>query len=137
MVLEKNLFLLFLDIELKRARRYQNFISLLLFSIQPDGDRDISSSEGNSLRKCAEFLIDLLSTGIRESDIIGSLKENQWAILLPYADEAMGRSVKSRFEKELKYFDFKSRGYKVITEQVSFPIHGTDISELIGRLKKY
>lgn len=128
-ILNRALFLFILDIEVKRARRYQNFLCLVLFKIKP------FSNEGNQegLEACHRTLSDLLRVEMRESDIIGSLESDKVVVLLPYADMKAGAFVKSRFEDALKYYDFKSKGIKIVIDQVCFPINGSDTMDLIKR----
>jgi GGDEF domain-containing protein len=128
-ILNRDLFLFILDIEVKRSRRYQNFLCLVLFKIKQ------SSQEGDreGLKTCYRTLSHLLVEEIRESDIIGSLELDKLAILLPYADVKAGAHVKSRFEDALKYYDFRSKGIDIMIDQVCFPINGSDTMDLIKR----
>ncbi len=126
-ILNRDLFLFLLDLEVKRARRYQNFLCLIIFKI-----KQFSREEnGGGVRACYQALSDLFVEEIRESDIIGSLELDKLVILLPYADVKAGDHVKSRFEDTLKYYDFKSKGIEVMIDQVCFPVHGTDTMDLI------
>ena len=101
-VLNRDLFLFLLDLEVKRARRYQNFLCLMLLKIKQRSKNE----EGLDFHTCYETLSDLLSVEIRESDILGSLDGNGLVILLPYADVKAGNHAKSRFEETLKYYNF-------------------------------
>ena len=126
-ILNRDLFLFILDIEVKRSRRYQNFLCLVLFKIRQfsqEGDRE-------GLQTCFRTLMHLLTEEIRESDIIGSLELDKLAVLLPYADVEAGAHVKSRFEDALKYYDFKKNGVEVMIDQVCFPVNGSDTGDLI------
>lgn len=126
-ILNRNLFLFILDIEVKRSRRYQNFLCLVLFKIKQfsqEGDRQ-------RLQACSRTLSHLLMEEIRESDIIGSLELDKLVVLLPYADVEAGTHVKSRFEDALKYYDFKSKGFEIMIDQVCFPVNGSDMMDLI------
>ena len=71
---------------------------------------------------------------LRESDILGSLGDDQLAILLLYADPAAGGRARSRLEGSLKYYEFKNKGYEVMFDQISFPMDGTDMPDLIEKL---
>jgi GGDEF domain-containing protein len=128
-ILNQDLFLFLLDIEVKRARRYQNFLCLMFFKIKQFSQED----NGGGLKACYQTLRDLLIEELRESDIIGSLEFDRLVVLLPYADVKAGTYVQSRFEDTLKYYDFKNRGYEIMIDQVCFPIHGTDTMDLIKR----
>jgi len=129
-ILNRDLFHFVLDIEVKRSRRYQNFLCLMLFKIKQfpqEGDRE-------SVQACYRKLGDLLMEETRESDIIGSLEEmDRLVVLLPYADTKAGAHVKSRFEDALKYYDFRSRGIDILIDQVCFPVNGSDTMDLIER----
>jgi GGDEF domain-containing protein len=128
-ILNRDLFLFLLDLEVKRARRYQNFLCLMLFKIKKFSEED----DGGGLEACCQTLSDLLMEEIRESDIIGSLQLDKLVVLLPYADVKAGTSVQSRFEDGLKYYDFKDKGFEIMIDQVCFPIHGTDTMDLIRK----
>ena len=128
-IMGKDLFFHFLDMEVKRARRYQNFLCLLLLNLR----KCHGNGNGNSLMTCHQVLTDLLLVEFRESDVLGSLSEEKLVALLPYADKAAGGLAKSRFEGVLKYFDFKKNGYEVAVEQICFPVNGADTIDLIKR----
>jgi GGDEF domain-containing protein len=128
-ILNQNLFHFVLDIEVKRSRRYQNFLCLMLFKIKQ------FSPEGNpgSLQASYRKLGDLLTEETRESDVIGFLEGDRLVVLLPYADMKAGAHVKSRFEDALKYYDFKNKGIEIKIDQVCFPVNGSDTMDLIQR----
>lgn len=129
-ILNRDLFLFLLDHEVKRARRYQNFLCLIFFRIK-QGSKD---HNGGGLEACYQILSNLLKEEIRESDIIGSLELNQLIALLPYADAKAGDYVKSRFEDALKYYEFESKGFDITIDQVCFPVHGTNTMDLIKKV---
>jgi hypothetical protein len=128
-ILNRDLFQFVLDIEVKRSRRYQNFLCLMLFKIK------LFSEEGHQgdMQACYRKLGDLLMEETRESDLIGSLELGRLVVLLPYADMKAGAHVKSRFEDALKYYDFKSKGIEIMIDQVCFPVNGSDTTDLIQR----
>jgi len=128
-ILNRDLFIFLLDLEVKRARRYQNFLCLMLFKIKQFSQED----NGGGLEACYQTLSDLLMEEIRESDIIGSLESDKLVVLLPYADVKAGTHVQSRFEDALKYYDFKSKGLEVMIDQVCFPINGTGVTDIIKK----
>ncbi len=128
-VLHKDFFLYLLDHEVKRALRYQNFVSILLLRLVP------SSLDGNGrgLEECHQTLTQALITEMRETDILGSLGKNGLAALLPYADVSAGTQVKARFEKTLDYYDFKNKGYGVTVDYFCYPRNGAGILEMIKK----
>jgi len=128
-VLDRELFLFLLDLEVKRARRYQNFLSLMFLKIAPSSKED----GGGGVPACYQTLSDLLTEEVRESDIIGNLENNRLAVLFPYADVKAGNHVKSRVEDVLKYCDFESKGFEIMIDQICFPINGADTMDLMKR----
>jgi PleD family two-component response regulator len=131
-ILNRDLFHFVLDIEVKRSRRYQNFLCLMLFKIKQFSQEGDPGDMQASYRK----LGDLLMEETRESDIIGFLELDRLVVLLPYADMKAGAHVKSRFEDTLKYYDFKSKGIEIMIDQVCFPINGSDTTDLIKRASR-
>jgi hypothetical protein len=125
-IVSRDLFLYLLDLEVKRARRYQNFLCLLLLNFE-----ESPMVNETNFQSHREIFNNLLMDETRDTDILGSLGEKTLAILLPYADNAAGNHVKARFEGALKYFDSERKGYRVRIDQVCFPVNGTDTSDLI------
>jgi len=129
-ILNKDFFLFLLDLEVKRGRRYQNFLSILILDLIALSKED----PGMDLETSYQMLTSLLKDELRETDIFGALGEKRLIVLLPYADLAAGSLAKSRFENILGHYDFKSKGYKVQVHQVSFPMNGTDTADLVKQL---
>ncbi len=129
-ILGKDFFLYFLDHEVKRALRYQNFISILLLRLKPCAN---SQTYGKCDETCSRTLANVLVEELRETDILGWLGDNKFAALLPYADAIAGDQAKTRFESTLKYYDFRSWGYEVSVQQFCFPRNGTNTVELIRK----
>jgi GGDEF domain-containing protein len=128
-ILNKDLFLYLLDLEVKRARRYQNFLNLLLLNLRQLPRND----DGRYFQTCQQTLGNILSREMRETDILGSLGKDKLVALLPYADTSAGGHAKSRLEGTLMYYDFNDKGYEVTIDQISFPVNGADT---IGLIKK-
>ena len=125
----REMFWYLLDLELKRGMRYQNYFCLLMFKLYRIRDH----ADGKGLQTCYQALSHFLIEELRESDILGSLGEDQFAILLPYADPQVGGLVRSRMEQNLKYFEFKEQGYEVMINQICFPRDGTETARFVGR----
>jgi GGDEF domain-containing protein len=128
-ILNRDLFLFLLDLEVKRARRYQNFLCLMLIKIKKFSKEE----DGGGLKTCCKIFENLLIEEMRESDIIGSLELDRLVVLLPYADVKAGGYVQSRFEDALEYYDFKSKGLEITIDQVCFPANATDTMGLIRK----
>ena len=129
-VVTREIFLYFLDLEVKRSRRYQNFFCILILKLQelPEGIGE------NRLHACYKRLIHLLTDEIRDSDILGILGEKKLGVILPYADMTAGGCTRSRFASSLQYCDFTREGYQVLVEQVCFPSDGTDTPALVRKV---
>jgi diguanylate cyclase (GGDEF)-like protein len=128
-VLNRDLFLFLLDLEVKRARRYQNFLCLVLLKIRPF----LKEDDAGGIETCHDILRNLLAEEVRESDIIGSLETDKMVVLLPYADVKAAIHLKSRFEDALKYYDFKEKGVEVTIDQICFPVNGANTMDLIKK----
>jgi PleD family two-component response regulator len=125
-VLSREQFFVFLDHELNRARRYQNFLSLLFFKIEPQ-DHDRS----DRLPDLRSGILLLLKDEIRDSDLLSALAEDKLAVLLPYADFESGFMALKRLTGLLEEYDFPSRGVKVGVEQFTFPMNGANPRDFI------
>ena len=76
-IMKTDVFLFLLDLEVKRAQRYQNFLSLLLLKFNQCSDDGC----GKDLQACYQALTDLLMGETRETDILGAVRENELIIL--------------------------------------------------------
>ena len=128
--LDRELFLRILDLEIKRARRYQGFFCVIKLKLSPLTGQE----NGKRLQKKYQSLSNWLGGELRKTDVIGSLGDNQLAALLPYADLSGSGHVRSRLEGRLKYFDFEKNGYQVTIEQICFPKDGTMTEDLVHKV---
>lgn len=128
-VLNQELFLFLLDLEIKRARRYQNFISLISIKL----NNMIKGKTPIDIKTQQRNLTEFLSSEIRESDILASIGDDQLVILLPYADIKTCRKARERFEEAIKYLDFKKSGVEINMDQFCFPVNGADSVDLINK----
>lgn len=129
-ILNRETFLYFLDMEVKRSHRYQNFFSVLVIKFDRLSGKDNSSG----LLNCYNQLSQLVQEEFRESDLLGSLGEDRLVALLPFADGPAVSQVRSNFETKLEFCDLKGKGYDVRIDLICFPLDGTDTRDLIRRL---
>jgi len=129
-ILSRELFLYVLDLEVERARRYQNCFGVLWLKLSQIPGQE----KRKGLQECYQSLGNWLRGELRESDILGSLGDDYLAVLLPYADVAGSGYVRSRLEGGLKYFDFKNAGYLVTIDQVSYPKDATVTKDLVPKV---
>ncbi|MBI4496061.1 MAG: hypothetical protein HY697_03910 [Deltaproteobacteria bacterium] len=128
--LERDLFLYLLDLEVKRARRYQNFFCMLVLKLAELP----RSGDGRNPQGCLRTLARLLREELRETDLLGVFSDDVLVALLPYGDDASGEQARSRFEDNLRFIDFSGQGFEVRIERVCFPLDGTDTVDLIERV---
>ena len=129
-VLPREVFLHFLDLEVKRSRRYQNFFSVLILKLDELPDH----GNGTAIQACRGRLTRLVAEEMRDSDIVGVLGEKELAVILPYADLMAGGNTRSRFESSLQLCDFSREGFRVVIDQVCFPRDGTGTSDLVRKV---
>jgi GGDEF domain-containing protein len=119
-------FLILLDLEIKRARRYQNHLSLLFLTF---GHLAPSLEENTSIS--FKTLANLVKSGLRDSDIVGQGAGNRLLVMLPYADMAGTHRVRERLEKILYEYGFGRKGFTVEINEVCFPTHATNFDDLL------
>jgi|YelNatPaOPRAMG01_1025707.scaffolds.fasta_scaffold76630_2 GGDEF domain-containing protein len=129
-ILNREVFLYLLDLEVKRARRYQEFFCVLIMNLCCLAKQD----NGHNQQNCLELLCNLVKEEFRDSDILGNLSDERIAAILPYADSSAASVARTRFEGSLKFCDFEKAGYEVKIDQICFPADGTDIRDLIKRV---
>ena len=129
-IINREMFFNILDSEVERARRYQNFFSILKLKLSP-----LPGLENEDrLKTCWKTLRDLLAKELRRSDTLGFLGKDQWAVIIPYADFSAVALLQTRIMGSLEHFDFKKKGYEVATDLISFPIHGTNTVDLLKKI---
>ena len=127
-------------LELKRAERYRNFLSLLVLNLSEflatAGKRKINSPDAAS--EFVEKAVARLRAFARETDMISRLGEARLVMLLPETDPSGARTAAGRFQKliadylaEFLESDFR---FEVSLEIASFPDSSGEAS-LKSRLK--
>lgn len=119
-----------LDLEIKRARRYQNLFGVVRFELKEHGHGGIQN-QGKNLR----FMLKLLREEIRETDLLGQTEKNEVMILLPYCDSSGSEVVYARLDSLIKDFRFGKEKLKVSSGFVCFPMEGNDMTEILKKLQ--
>ena len=126
--LEKEYFNYWLNIEMKRAKRYQYCVSLLMLEIN-------GNSEGKDLSDIIAAL-DLVRSEIRDFDIIGRQDVSRFSLLISYTDERSTFLVGERIRGQLQAL-FLPPGQ---TSEKAFylggccyPTHVTSFSDIMGK----
>ncbi len=125
-VFNRQSFLILLDLEIKRARRYQNCLSLLSLTFS-----HLVPSPGGNTSISFKTLANLVKSELRDSDIVGQGVGNRLLVMLPYADMKGTHRVRERLEKILCEYGFGREGFTVEINEVCFPTHATNFNELL------
>jgi GGDEF domain-containing protein len=133
-ILNRELFFNQLSYEVKRARRYQNFFSILRLKFTRIPGYE--NGNGAGLKNCYHTLRNLLMEELRESDILGCIEGDQMVILVPYADLSALGLFRSRLENSLKYYEFRNKGYEIQIDPLCFPLDGTDAADFVEKLQE-
>jgi hypothetical protein len=113
--------------ELKRAERYRNFLSLLVLNLSEflstAGRRKITSDE--EATRFMESLINRIQKGARETDVISGARNAHLVMLLPETNQIGAEIAAKRFRKLLSEFlaDYLDSDYRfdIPLEITSFP----------------
>ena len=125
-VFNRQSFIFLLDLEIKKAQRYQNFLSLLSLTFD-----HLSSSLTDNLSVSLTTMCNLLKDELRDTDVIGQGGTNRLFVMLPYADVGGANKVRKRLEQILRDFGFGAKGFAVEIDEVCFPTHATNIEDLL------
>jgi hypothetical protein len=129
---DRDLFLHFLELELKRSLRYQSFTSVLLI--------EIPSARKLDLSRPATFLervVASLSSQIRETDIVGT-EENTITVILLNCDDRGSSEVASRVRFWMFHYFGSDRTNSCTSSSTlgvgaaCFPTHATDSERLLS-----
>ncbi len=125
-VFKRNLFNFWLEWEIKRGLRYQNFISLIV--LEPD----------NLIRniKTLKDLVKLIKKNVRDTDIIGRLNEQKFGIILLMSDSEGAFFMASRLLEHVNNYVFEKEPHKRLPLSIGgscFPTNGIEKDVLIKK----
>ena len=116
-IVEENLFRFLIQLEIMRAIRYQNYVTLLL--MEPD-----QGVEDNS--KLTD-LAEILHEEIRGTDIIGRLDRTRFGAILLHADLKSAYLASARIHSRTKdYFSGNNNGFTISIGGACCPSNSTD-----------
>lgn len=125
-VFNKQSFLFMLNLEIKRAQRYRDYLSLVSLTF---GHLDPLPEKSPTIS--FKTLANLLKNTLRDTDIIGQSGRNQLLVILPYADMAEAARVRERLKKTLHDYGFVRKGFTIEISEACFPTHATNIEDLL------
>ena len=129
---DRDFFLHLLEMELKRSLRYQSFTSVLLIEIPTTRKLDLSRTT-----TFLERVVASLNSQIRETDIIGTTKENTITVILLNCDKRSTSEVANRVSCwTSQYFGSNGNdgisGSRLGVGAACFPTHATDSEHLLS-----
>jgi GGDEF domain-containing protein len=129
---DRDFFLKLLELELKRSLRYQSFTSVLLVEIPENWKLHLTKTS-----TFLERVVTSLSSQIRETDIIGTTKENTITVILLNCDKRSTSEVANRVSCwTSQYFGSNSNdgisGSRLGVGAACFPTHATDSEHLLS-----
>ena len=134
-VLRKQLFDFLFDLEVKKAIRYQYFVTLLFLEMdQGDGEGAIEAPQpprDDLLRVVAELLRDEL----RSTDVIGRQADDRFSILLHHADDANTVRIGERLRRRVADYVFAQglEGRRTVSiGGACFPTNGNYADDLLS-----
>ena len=125
-VLNRESFLFLLDLEIKKARSYHNYLSLLSLTFS---HLDPLSEENPSIS--LKTLANLVKSELRDIDIVGQGGGNRLLVMLPYVDMSGAHTVRERLEKMLYEYGFGKHGFMIEIEELCYPTHAVNVNALL------
>ena len=125
-VFDKDFFLYLLTLEIKRAQRYQNYLSLLSLTFNHHNPSP-TGNPGTSLKTMANLIVD----DVRETDVVGLGKGNHLLVMMPYANMAAVGKVKDRLRQILHDYGFDKKGITMEVDEACFPTRATGVDDLL------
>ena len=127
--------------EVKRCKRYKRPFSLMLISL----DHVAGFQQSYGVSALPEFIktrAHLISTGVRDVDIVGRLATDQFAIILPETDSSRALIVGERIREKIVSLPLLQEGLGVTTSSISiglasFPTHARDENTLLTTAGQY
>jgi diguanylate cyclase (GGDEF)-like protein len=122
------------DLEIKKAQRYQYFISVLFIQLDPPAAVASNAPEQGS--PILETLGKILRDEIRECDLLARLGDNRLCVLLPFTDGASSIGVAERLRSRVENHTFNDEEGQQKTVSVSvacYPTNASDSASLLIR----
>jgi len=110
--------------ECERAERYSNFFSILIVELEiPQLDDPLFSTTANLIR-----------SGIRDSDIMGTLQDKDLLVILHHADaqntDEIAMRIRHRIQEYAHRFPQDSKGQQIRVGAACFPTHAPTPQDL-------
>jgi len=122
------------DLEIKKAQRYQYFISVLF--IQFDTPAGMAADTPGFGESTLESLTRILRDEIRECDLLARLGDSRLCVLLPFTDGISSLGVAERLRSRVENHTFNDedgRSHTVSVSVACYPTHASDSTSLLCR----
>jgi len=115
------------DLEIKKAQRYQYFISVLF--VQFDGPDETVDGGAEVSAATLDTLGRILRDEIRECDLLARLGDDRLCVLLPFTDGASSLGVAERLRSRVENHTFNDAEGHQRTVSVSVACYPTNASD--------
>ena len=105
-VLRKPMFDYLFELEVKKAVRYQYFLTVLFLELDYAHGDGAVSAQGLAVDGQYEVIAELLRDELRATDVIGRLSEDRFSILLHHADDANTQRIGERLRRRIADYVF-------------------------------
>jgi diguanylate cyclase (GGDEF)-like protein len=105
-VLRKPIFDYLFELEVKKAVRYQYFLTVLFLEVDGNQGDGAASAQGASVDGQHDVVAELLRDELRATDVIGRLSEERFSILLHHADDANTQRIGERLRRRIADYVF-------------------------------
>jgi diguanylate cyclase (GGDEF)-like protein len=135
-VLRKSVFDYLFDLEVKKAIRYQYFLTVLFLELDgAEGTDGTGEDERQAQGEEVRVLADLLRDELRSTDVIGKHDDGRFSVLLHHADEVNTLRIGERLRRRIADYVF-SRGQEgrktVSIGGACFPTSGNFPEDLLS-----
>ena len=114
-----------LDTELKRARRSQSFVTLVVVEAAREWDGVLVTADEGTVHEVAE----IIGREVRDTDLIGHTEQGALALALLDADFEHSAGVIDRVVSHIEHYDFPAP-LRIAVGAACYPTHGSDAGAL-------
>jgi diguanylate cyclase (GGDEF)-like protein len=134
-VLRKQMFDFLFDLEVKKAIRYQYFVTVLFLELDCGGGKGAVDAGPHSRSEQLRVVAELLRDELRATDVIGRQTDDRFSILLHHTDDANTVRVGERLRRRVADYVFSQGLEGRRTASIGgacFPTNGNYPDDLIS-----
>ena len=114
-----------LDTELKRARRAQSFVTLVMVEAAREWDGVLVTADEGTVHEVAE----IIGREVRDTDLIGHTEQGAVALALLDADFEHSACVIDRVVSHIEHYEFPT-ALRIAVGAACYPTHASDAGAL-------